>query len=58
MGDSHEMISEWPFETITTPPEVTNTGPGFNRRSGGGARGGDFEERVEAHARTEGGHFL
>ena len=39
-------------------PEATNTGPGFNRGSGGGARGCGFEERVGAHARTEGSHFL
>ena len=43
---------------MITPPEVTNTGPGSNRGSGGGARGCGFEERVGAHARTEGGHFL
>ena len=41
-----------------TPPEVTNTGPGFNRGSGGGARGCGFEERVGVHARTGGIHFL
>ena len=45
-------------ERIFTPPEATNTGPGFNRGSGGGARGCGFEERVGAYARTEGGHFL
>ena len=43
---------------IITPPEATNTGPGFNRGSGGGARGCGFEEQIEAYARTEGGHFL
>ena len=43
---------------VFTPPEATNTGPGFNRGSGGGARGCDFEERVGAYARTEGGRFL
>ena len=43
---------------LITPPEVTNTGPGVNRGSGGGARGCGFEERVGVHARTEGGHFL
>ena len=32
--------------TVLTPPEATNTGPGFNRGSGGGARGRDFEERI------------
>ena len=32
-------------------PEAMNTGPGFNRGAGGGARGCDFEERVGAHAR-------
>ena len=42
-----------------TPPEETNTDPGFNRGSGGGARGCGFEkERVGAYARTEGGRFL
>ena len=40
--------------TVITPPEVTNTGPGFNRGSGGGARGCGFEERVGAYARAEG----
>ena len=35
---------------VFTPPEVTNTGPGFNRGSGGGPRGCGFEERVGAHA--------
>ena len=34
------------------PLKVTNTGPGFNRGSGGGARGCGFEERVGVHART------
>ena len=34
------------------PPEETNTGPGFNRGSGGGARGRGFEGRVGAHARS------
>ena len=43
---------------LFTPPESTNTGRGFNRGSGGGARGCGFEERVGAYARTEGGHFL
>ena len=47
-----------PIAGIFTPPEETNTGPGFNRGSGGGARGRGFEERGGAHARTEGGHFL
>ena len=37
-----------------TPPEVTNTGPGFDRGSGGGARGCGFEERVGVRARTGG----
>ena len=41
-----------------TPLEVTNTGPGVNRGSGGGARGGGFEERVDVHARTGKIHFL
>ena len=40
-----------------TPPEVTNTGPSFNRGSEGGARGCGFEERVGAHARTGGIQF-
>ena len=39
---------------VVTPPEVTNTGPGFNRGSWGGARGCGFEERVGAHARSGG----
>jgi len=44
---------------IFTAPEATNTGPGFNRGFGGGARGCGFGERVGAYARTEGGgHFL
>ena len=43
----HELV-------LVTPPEVTNTGPGFNRGSGGGARGCDFEERAGAYAHTEG----
>ena len=33
---------------VFTPPEATNTGPSFNRGSGGGARGCGFEERVGA----------
>ena len=40
-----------------TPPEVANTGPGFNRCSGGGAQGCGFEERVGVHARTGGDSF-
>ena len=32
-------------------------GPGFNRGSGGGARGCGFEEQAGAYARTEGGLF-
>ena len=43
---------------VITPPEVTNTGPGFNRGSGGGARGCGFEEWAGAHARTEGGGVI
>ena len=31
---------------VITPPEATNMGPGFNRGSGGVARGCCFEERV------------
>jgi len=42
---------------IIISPETTNTGPGFNRGSGGGARGCGFEERAGAYARTEGGSF-
>ena len=37
-----------------TTLEVTNTGPGFNRGSGGGARGCGFEERV-GYMRVQGG---
>jgi len=51
------LISLW-SSSLITPPEATNTGPGFNQGSGGGARGCGFEERVGAYARTEGGHFL
>ena len=47
-----------PYGFVFTPPEVANTGPGFNRGSGGGARGCGFEERVGVHARTGGIHFL
>ena len=43
---------------LATPPEAINTGPGFNRGSGGGARGCGFEGRVGAYARTKGCHFL
>ena len=43
---------------LLTPPEVTYTGPGFNRRSGGGARGCGFEELLGVYARTGGIHFL
>ena len=46
------------YSAVITPPEATNTGPGFNRGSGGGARGCGFEERVGEYVRTEGGHFL
>ena len=35
---------------LITPPEATNTGPGFDRGSGGGARGCGFEERAGAYA--------
>ena len=38
---------------VIIPPEGANTGPGFNRGSGGGAQGFGFEEQVGAHARTE-----
>jgi len=35
------------IHSLITPPEATNTGPGFNRGSGGGARGcGFFKERA------------
>ena len=43
---------------LVTPPEVTNTGPSFNRGSGGGARGCGFGKRVGVHARSGGVHFL
>ena len=46
------------FPSMITSPEVTNTGPGVNRGSGGGARGCGFEERVGVHTRTGGIHFL
>ena len=49
------QILERRLRHVFTPPEATNTGPGFNRGAGGGARGCDFEERVGAYARTEGG---
>ena len=39
-------------------PGSDEHGPGFNRGSGGGARGCDFEERVGAYARTYGGRFI
>ena len=52
------VYSKLGFRVCGTPPEATNTGRGFNRGSGGGARGRGFEERVGAYARTEGGHFL
>ena len=47
-----------PVSVLFTPPEATNTGPGFNRGYGGGARGCGFEERVWAYARIKVGHFL
>jgi len=40
-----------------TPPEATNTGPGFNRGSEGGARGCDFEEEQVGHVRIQKGAF-
>ena len=47
---------------LITPPEATNTGPGFNRSPGaapgGCARGCGFEERVGPYARTEGDRSL
>ena len=52
------LMVAWARLLFVTPPEVTNTGPGFNRGSGGGARGCGFEERVGVHARTGGIHFL
>ena len=33
--------------SVITPPETSSTGPGFNRGSGGGARGCGFKERRE-----------
>ena len=48
----------WRRKKLIAPPEVTNTGPGFNRGSGGGVRGCGFEERVGVYARTGGIHFL
>jgi len=47
-----------PQGIVITTPEVTNTSPGLNRGSGGGARGCGIEERVGAYERTEVGHFL
>jgi hypothetical protein len=46
------------FVWFSTPPGETNTGPGFNRGSGGGAQGCGFEERARASARTEGGSAI
>ena len=40
MGKSMRGVHGDPF---ITPPEETNTGPSFNRGSGGGARGRGFE---------------
>ena len=51
---SPDMISKF---VVITPPKATNTGRGFNRGSGGGARRSGFEERVGVYARTEGVHF-
>ena len=41
-------------EVLITPPEATNTGPGFNRGSGGDARGCGVEER-QGHMRVQRG---
>ena len=49
---------ELPCGESITPQKATNTGPGVNRGSGGGAQGCGFEERVGAYARSEGGRFL
>jgi len=46
-------LASVPSGFVFTPPEATNTGPGFNRGAGGGARGSGLEERVGAHARKE-----
>jgi len=42
---------------VATPPEATNMGPGFNRGSGGGARGCGFEERAGGTCAYRGGSF-
>jgi len=44
----------FPLVRFFTPPEATNTTGGFNRGSGGGARGCGFEERV-GHMRVQRG---
>ena len=40
---------------LITPPEVTNTGPGFNRGSGGGARGCVASKNGWVYMRVQGG---
>jgi len=42
--NSEELVQDHGLGVLT-PPEAANTGPGFNRGSGGGARGCGFEER-------------
>ena len=44
-----------PWAILIIPPEATNTGPGFNRGSGGGAQGCGFEALVGEYVLTEGG---
>jgi len=46
--------SECEQRSIFKTPEATNTGPGFNRGSGGGARGCGFGEQVGAYRRGGG----
>ena len=59
------LFSSLALSTKPTPsvrsgytPGSDEHGPGFNRGSGGGARGCDFEERVRAHARPGFGSSL
>ena len=45
--------------SLVTPPEATNTGPGFNRGSGGGDRPGIWLRRTgRGICAYRGGHFL
>ena len=53
MADSWQLMAGSLLQLIT-PPEATNTGPGFNWGSGGVAWGCGFEERAGACARTKG----